>query len=171
MKDKKNSTIFKNPYEQMIHDFSFVGAYKTIDKTIEIEQFGHGFQVADVIFYNIKLKKFDKALAINSIESEVCGVVSQVLGSNTFRILTEGFLETDRYSFDVDTPLYLSESTSGKLMSVAPVNIVKQVATQASNGIIIDIQRGYKITDNDDSDDELELYTREELDEIIANIW
>ena len=171
MKDKKNSTIFKNPYEQEIHDFSFVGTYKTIDKTIQIEQQNHGFQVSDVLFYNIKLKKFDKALAINAIESEVCGIVSKVLGINTFQIITEGFLETDRYNFPIDTPLYLSESTPGKLMSIAPINVVKQVATQTTNGIMLDIRRGYKISEDEYTDEELEVYTKEELDEIIANIW
>ena len=56
-------------------------------------------------------------------------------------------------------------------MSIAPVNVVKQVATQAINGIIIDIQRGYKISEDNPSDESLEPYTIEELDEIIANIW
>lgn len=171
MKDKKNSTIFKNPYEQDLYDFSFVGAYQVLDKTIQLEQFGHGFQVGDVIYYNVKLKKFDKALAINAMEAEVCGVVSEILGTNTFQILTEGLLETDKYNFAVDTPLYLSESTPGKLMSIAPANIVKQVATQVSGGIIIDIQRGWKISEEEFTDEELEPYTQEELDEIIANVW
>ena len=123
------------------------------------------------MYYDIKAKQFSKALAINSIESEVCGVVSNILGVNTFQLLTEGYLKTDKYNFALDTPLYLSESTSGKLTSIAPKGIVKQVATQTNNGIMIDIQRGYKISDTTVEDEELELYTKEELDEIIQNIW
>ena len=171
MEKKNNSVIFKNPYDRMLHDITFAGTYDKVDTTIQIEQITHGFQVGEALYYDVKDKTFAKALAINSIESEVCGVVSEVIGVNTFRILTEGYLKTDKYSFVLDTPLYLSESTPGKLTSIAPKGIVKQVATQTSNGIIIDIQRGYKISDTTVEDEELEPYTQEELDEIIQNIW
>ena len=56
-------------------------------------------------------------------------------------------------------------------MSIAPINVVKQVATQTTNGIMLDIRRGYKISEDEYTDEELEVYTKEELDEIIANIW
>ena len=171
MEKKNNSVIFKNPYDRTLHDITFAGTYDKVDTTIQIEQNTHGFQIGEVLCYDIKSKQFSKALAINSIESEVCGVVSNILGVNTFQLLTEGYLKTDKYSFDIGTPLYLSESTSGKLTSIEPKGIVKQVATQTNNGIMIDIQRGYKISDTTVEDEVLESYTQEELDEIIKNIW
>ena len=87
-----------------------------------------------------------------------------------FEIVTTGLILTDRYNFDEGTVLYLSDATAGKLVSIAPADIIKQVATCVTNGIIVDIKRAYKLTDTT-STDEYEAYTQAELDEIINNIW
>lgn len=168
---KNNSTIYRNPYNQLIFDLSQLGTVSiSTNNIIKITQEKHLFQVGDILYYDIKEKKFSKAFAINDIQSEVCGVVSEVLNNDNFIITGEGLIETNRYEFDEGTILYLSDVYPGKLVSIPPSDIIKQIATQATNGIIIDIQRGYKIT-NSTSSEILEAYTKEELDEIIKNIW
>lgn len=168
---KNNSVIFKNPYDKCLIDLSYLGTLEHIDKDILLHQENHYFQIGDVLYYNLAENKFAKAIANNSIESEVCGVVSGVTDEHNFSIKTQGFIETDRYGFDDGTNLYLSESSSGKLISIEGSIIVKQIATQAPNGIIVNIQRGYKTDNPSGQDTDYELYTKSELDEIIKNVW
>lgn len=167
---KNNSIIFKNPHDQYLFDLSILGTIIHENKTIEINQQNHYFQVGDVLYYNVKTQMFAKAIAVNNIESEVCGVVSKIIDKDNFIILSKGEIETDRYTFNIDTPLYLSNVNPGKLVSIEPQDVIKQIATQTINGIMIDIQRGYR-TLNQSFFGELESYTQEELDEIIKNIW
>lgn len=167
---RNNSTIYKNPQEQHIFDLSQLGTLVYAGGSIEINQENHFFQVGDVLYYNIKEKIFAKAVAVNNIESEVCGLVSEVIDKDNFVIIGDGILETDRYTFEEGKELYLSDAHPGKLVSIAPTDVIKQIATQLTNGIMIDIQRGYR-TSNPTSSEELEPYTQAELDEIIKNIW
>lgn len=167
---RNNSTIYKNPQEQYLFDLSVLGTIMYEEKVVEINQPNHFFQVGDVLYYNIKTQIFAKAVAVNDIESEVCGAVLKVIDKDHFVITAKGEIETDRYTFDEGTPLYLSNAQPGKLVSIEPYDIIKQIATQTVNGIMIDIQRGYH-TVNPTVSEELEPYTQEELDEIIKNIW
>ena len=167
---KNNSTIFKNPQDQYLLDLSVLGSTIHHSKTIEINQQNHHFQIGDILYYSIKNKIFAKAIAINDTESEVCGAVLDIIDNDNFVILSRGKISTDRYTFDVGTPLYLSDAHPGKLVSITPQNVIKQIATQDVDGIILDIQRGYYIS-SIVSPTELEPYTQEELDEIIKNIW
>ena len=167
---KHNSIIFKNPQEQYLFDLSALGSIIYEDRTIKINQQNHYFQVGDILYYNIKTQTFSKALAINNIESEACGAVSEIIDKDNFIILPKGEIKTNRYTFNIGTPLYLSDVYPGKLVSIEPQYVTKQIATQTINGIMIDIQQGYR-TPNISSSEELEPYTQEELDEIIKNIW
>ena len=160
----------KNPQERHIFDLTEFGTLTSLNQYIQISQPNHFFQVGDVLYYNIQTQSFGKAVAVNNIESEVCGVVFDVQDNDTFTLITEGEVQTPRYTFETGTPLYLSEAYPGRLMSIEPRNIFKQVAVQTENGIMIDIQRGYRDT-NTFIDEELEPYTQTELDEIIKNIW
>lgn len=167
---KNNSTIFKNPQDQYLFDLSILGTITHENKVIEINQQNHYFQVGDVLYYNVKTQKFAKAVAVNNIESEVCGVISKVIDKDNFIVLTEGEIKTNRYTFNVSTRLYLSDVYPGKLVSIKPQYVVKQIATQTVDGIMINIQQGLR-TPEASSSEELESYTQEELDEIIKNIW
>ena len=167
----KNSIIYKNPQDQHLFDLSYLGILNHERKTIEINQQNHYFQIGDVLYYDIKNHKFAKALARNTIESEVCGVVSEIIDVNNFVIITNGEIKTTRYTFNPGTILYLSDAHEGKLVSIQPSYTIKQIATQLSDGIMIDIQRGYRTPITYDSSDSLESYTQTELDEIIKNIW
>ena len=57
-----NSTIYKNPQDQHIFDLSQIGILNHENKTIEINQQNHYFQVTDVLYYDIKNHKFNKAI-------------------------------------------------------------------------------------------------------------
>lgn len=167
---KNNSIIFKNPQDQTLFDLSYIGTMIIESKTIEINQQEHYFQIGDILCYNIKTNLFAKAIAINNIESEVCGAVLDIIDKDNFIMITKGEIETSRYTFDEGTKLYLSDVYPGKLVSIGPQDIVKEIATQTTNGILLNIQRGYRVNDSSSSG-ELEPYTKEELDEIIKNIW
>lgn len=167
---KNNSTIYKNPYEQRVLDLSQLGALVSAGGSIDIVQPSHFLQVGDVVYYNVKTKLFSKAVAVNNIDAEACGVVSEVINKDNFVVVGHGIVATDRYAFDDGTPLYLSDVCPGKLVSIAPATVIKQIATQRAHGIMIDIQRGYHVY-GASSSEELESYTQTELDEIIKNIW
>ena len=137
----KNSTIYKNPQDQHIFDLSQIGVLNHERKTIEINQQNHYFQVADVLYYDIKNHKFAKALARNTIESEVCGVVCEIIDVDNFVMIASGKIKTSRYTFDEGTILYLSDVNTGKLVSIKPKYTIKQIATQTSDGIIVDIKK------------------------------
>lgn len=166
----KNTNIYKNPEDQHLFDLSDIGTIIHKDRAIKINQEKHYFQVGDVLYYNVKTNLFNKAVAVNNIASEVCGVVSKVIDSNNFVLIAKGKIETDKYTFDENTPLYLSSSYPGKLTDTSPQNVIKQVGYQLIDGIMVDIQRGYYMV-NSSQTKELEPYTQEELDEIIKNIW
>ena len=166
----KNSIILKNPQDQNLFDLSYLGVLTHSKKAIEINQQNHYFNIGDVLYYDIKNHKFDKAIAKNSIESEVCGVVSEIIDIDNFIIITTGKIKTTRDTFNPVTILYLSDVNAGKLVSIQPHSVIKQIAIQDTNGIIINIQRGLKTTSTSSSEN-LEPYTKEELDEIIKNAW
>ena len=166
----KNTNIYKNPEDRVLFDLSNLGTLTIIDNQ-EVVQRLHRFQVGDVIYYDVKQRKFALAIANNTIESEVVGVVSNIINEDRFNIINTGMLVINKYTFPTGTQLYLSNSTSGKLVSIQPGNVIKPIATQSNNGIIINIERGW-IPENPTSDDIVyENCTKEDLDEIIRNIW
>lgn len=164
----KNSNIYKSPEEHHIFDLSQIGTTIIIE-SLPITQESHFFQIGDAIYYNPTEKKFITAVANNTIESEVAGLVSEVIDKDNFILKNSGFLETNRYKFDTGVALYLSSATPGKLVSIPPA-VTKQIATQTNNGIIIDIKRGL-VFEEENVSTEYEPYTIEELDEIIKNMW
>ena len=165
---KKNSTIFENP-EEYILNFTAIGSYSSENTEIRITQEAHYFSVGDVLYFDVKNNQFSKALAVNNIQSEVCGIVSEVPNNNEFVIITEGVLKTDRYKYTVLAPLYLSEVIPGTLMSANPTFVMKQVAVQVEGGIQVNIKTGYCLSEKS-LEVILEPYTKEELDDIILNV-
>lgn len=166
----KNSNIYKNPQDRAILDFTTIGIKLYENKIMDIHQENHYFDVGDALFYNIETHKFEKALAENSMFSEVCGVVSEIKSLNDFIIISFGEIKTNRYPFELNTPLYLSDIQPGKLISLYPAEIVKEIATRTQDGIMVNIKRALKTTATPETNT-LEAYTQEELDEIILNIW
>lgn len=166
----RNTNIYKDPQNHHLFDLSYLGV---IDRPIDtiIKQENHYFQIGDVLYYNIKEYKFYGALAKNTIESEVVGLVSDIIDKDHFELINTGFLKTERYQFNIGTILYLSDVRAGKLVSIASTNVIKIIGTQQNGGILIDFQRGYVNPETIYESEEYESYTKEELDEIIENIW
>lgn len=166
---RNNSTIFQNPEGQHLLDFTPLGSFTTENREIRIKQEFHTFIVGDALYYDVKEEKYSKALAINNIESEVCGIVSEVVNADEFIIITEGNIKTDRYKYSNGSVLYLSEVIPGFLMSANPTSVIKQVAVQTANGINVGIKMGYHLGGTPEKIS-MEPYTKEELDDIILNV-
>ena len=106
---RHNSTIFKNPQDQHLFDLSSIGSINHEDKSITINQEEHYFKVGEVLYYDVTTNKFSRAVAVNNIESEACGIVSEIIDKDNFVIIAKGLLETDKYNFSVGSKLYLSD--------------------------------------------------------------
>lgn len=168
---RTNSIIYKDPEEQQVFDLSSIGTiFMTGESLIEIKQENHRLRVGDVIYYDIHERKFDMAIAQNTIESEACGIVNQVVDEDNFTFIPKGLFETDLYSFNPGSVVYLSGNVHGKLTTIRSANVIKEIGIMVPNGIMINIQRGLRYKTSEELE-ELETYTEEELQEIIQNIW
>ncbi len=169
---KNNSVIFKNPEDDHLIDLTYLGTMLKEDTTIQITQDNHFFIPGDVLAYNLESKKFIRALAVNTIQSEVCGVVSEYIDSNNFILVAKGIVNAPQYKFPNGSILYLSEVIPGKLMSIQPTNVFREIATQVSNGVIeVKLKVGLTTGISTQQPQEtLEPYTKTELDEIIVNV-
>lgn len=168
--DKKNSVIFRNPQEYFA-DISGIFTRRVPLVKEPFEQKNHCFLIGDALYYDASDKKFQAAIARNTKQIEVVGVVAQIIDNDHFELSTTGLVETIRYPFPTGTQLYLSDVNAGKLVSIPPATSVKPVAVCGENGIIIEIDTGWFLSDDPPDESEYEPYTQEELDEIILNIW
>jgi len=169
---KNNSVIFKDPENEHLIDLTYLGTMLRENTVVQITQNDHFFIPGDVLAYDLQSKKFIRALAVNTMQSEVCGVVSEYVDSNNFILVVKGIVNAPQYKFPNGSILYLSEVIPGKLMSIQPINTFREIATQISSGIIeVKLKVGLTTGISTQSPQEtLEPYTKEELDEIIANI-
>lgn len=112
---------------------------KTVSKT------NHGFEIGDFIFYHPN-DGYKKALAIDSYDSNIVGMVTKVIDDDTFEYMWSGFYATDIFTEDNNIvqgmPLYISDTEAGKIVQEQP-DISKTVGYPVENlGIIISIERG-----------------------------
>lgn len=144
-----NSVIFRDVYENKILDFSHIASDSKAN-IIDLYEENHFFEVGDAIYYDIYTHHYRRALAINSIMSEVIGVVSKIINLNEFQLTLRGDIILNRYdSISIGSPLYLSDIVTGKLISNEPSKISKIIGIKTDNGIRVDIQRGFHLTDNE----------------------
>lgn len=167
---KTNSTIFKNPEDEHLIDLTYLGTMLRENSTIQIEQKNHFFMPGDVLAYSLKDKEFIRAIALNTMESEICGVVSESIDQNNFILVVKGVVQTPQYKYPNGSILWLSEVVPGKLVSVNPTKTFRQVATQVSPGVIdVELKMGVTMGSYRPIE-QLDHYTKEELDEIILNV-
>lgn len=110
-----------------------------------VNQDNHGFEVGDFIFYHPN-DMYKKALAIDSYDSNIVGMVTNVIDENNFEYMWGGFYATDIFDETHDIvqgmPLYISDTDAGKVVQEQP-DISKTVGYPVENlGIIISIERG-----------------------------
>ncbi len=169
MQQHNNSTIYRNP-EEYAQDISYIGAVPAQDTSVIIEQKNHYFIVGDAVCYNIKYDEFHKAVALNTVDSEVAGIVSKIISPDKFELVAKGIVVDTKYNYPEGTALWLSEVTPGYLTSIQPTNVFIKVATQSSSyAIDVNLERGYYIKP-ETPEAPYRGYTKEELDEIIQNI-
>ena len=179
-----NSVIYRDVDEERILDFSHIGSNVNANEIVLTEP-NHYFILGDAIFYDIYSNHYRRALANNSIMSEVIGVVSEIIDINTFKLTLKGNIILDRYSnIQEGSFLYLSPLITGKLIPDEPENVSKIIAVKIQNGIKVDIQRGYHLKAdqliNNSSNvpqyeeyvdySDLRYYTDQELQDIIVRI-
>ena len=140
-----NSVIFRDVQDDNnLIDFSYIGMHGTEEQIITLTELDNGFLLGDAIYYDYKTNHYRRALAMNQIMSEVIGVVSKLIDKDTFELTLKGSIILDRYNkIPENTPLYLSQNISGKLVQDEPTNVSKIIAVTISNGIYVNIQRGY----------------------------
>lgn len=141
-----NSTIFKSVLSDNTNviDFSYIGMYGTEEQVVTLTESDNGFLLGDAIYYDYKTNHYRRALAVNQIMSEVIGVVSKIIDKDSFELTLKGSIILSRYSsIPVNTPLYLSQNISGKLVQDEPTAVSKLIGTKTYDGINVNIQRGY----------------------------
>lgn len=110
-----------------------------------VVQANHGFIVGDFIYYH-PMNKYQLAAAIDSYDSNIVGMVTKVIDTNTFEYMWSGFYATDIFNssngYTQGMPLYISDINPGKVTQVQP-DISKAVGYPVENiGLIISIERG-----------------------------
>lgn len=127
---------------ELLDDGYYVRTHSNIKTVVKIN---HGFEIGDFIFYHPN-DGYKKALAIDSYDSNIVGMVTKVIDDNTFEYMWGGFYATDIFTEDHDIvqgmPLYISDTEAGKTVQEQP-DISKTVGYPVENlGIIISIERG-----------------------------
>ena len=127
---------------ELLDDGYYVRTHSNIKTVIKIN---HGFKIGDFIFYHPN-DGYKKALAIDSYDSNIVGMVTKIIDDNTFEYMWSGFYATDIFNEDHDIvqgmPLYISDTEAGKTVQEQP-DISKTVGYPVENlGIIISIERG-----------------------------
>jgi len=90
---------------------------KNAANTRNIVQNAHGFTVGHVLRYNGT--SYVLAQADSSTNAEVIGIVSAVLGANSFTLLTDGYI-TSLSGLTPGTTYFLSATTPGAITDVPP---------------------------------------------------
>lgn len=127
---------------ELLDDGYYVRTHSNIKTVLKAN---HGFEIGDFIFYHPN-DGYKKALAIDSYDSNIVGMVTKVIDDDTFEYMWSGFYATDIFTEDNDIvqgmPLYISDIEAGKTVQEQP-DISKTVGYPVENlGIIISIERG-----------------------------
>jgi hypothetical protein len=126
-----------------------IGDGKVIQNTIS--QLSHGFSVGQAIRYNriaatgTGTNKYEAALADSPENSEVVGIVTQVLGDSSFVLTYAGEVDISTFggvfALDDDDVFFLSDETPGLLTNTPPSDagsIIKPVLirTDGTRGVL-----------------------------------
>lgn len=113
---------------------------------ITVNQDDHEFIVGDFIYYDGQYSEYRKAIAIDSFDINIVGMVSHVYDTDKFEYICSGFVETNLFNttngYIQGMPLYISDTYSGKVTQEQP-DISKAVGYPVEDiGLIISIERG-----------------------------
>ena len=127
---------------ELLDDGYYVRTHSNIKTVTKIN---HGFEIGDFIFYHPN-DGYKKALAIDSYDSNIVGMVTKIIDDNTFEYMWSGFYKTDIFTeengFVQGLPMYISDIEPGHVVQEQP-DISKTVGYPIENiGLIISIERG-----------------------------
>lgn len=91
------------------------------DFTVTVNQPLHGLALYDAIRYDATLSKFVKAQADNDINSQVCGIVVEVLDTNFFSYAYDGMISGG--SWLAGSEYFLSPDVPGALITISDPEI------------------------------------------------
>ena len=127
---------------ELLDDGYYVRTHSNIKTVTKIN---HGFEIGDFIFYHPN-DGYKKALAIDSYDSNIVGMVTRIIDENTFEYMWSGFYKTDIFTeengYVQGLPMYISDTEPGHVVQEQP-DISKTVGYPIENiGLIISIERG-----------------------------
>lgn len=174
--NKRSSLVYRRAVEPF-GDMSELGlTYINQDFVIKTfpKKWHDEFKVLDALYYNAENKEFELAIARNTKQCEVCGLVYSV-GTDTFQMISSGYMPYnnvhDALTYPDMAPMYLSETIPGALTFQKPSGIVKRVAVFRKSAIMITIDTGMYWAEEDPMWNQQESYTQEELDDIVSKLW
>ena len=127
---------------ELLDDGYYVRTHSNIKTVTKIN---HEFEIGDFIFYHPN-DGYKKALAIDSYDSNIVGMVTRIIDENTFEYMWSGFYKTDIFAeengYVQGLPMYISDTEPGHVVQEQP-DISKTVGYPIENiGLIISIERG-----------------------------
>ena len=127
---------------ELLDDGYYVRTHSNIKTVTKIN---HEFEIGDFIFYHPN-DGYKKALAIDSYDSNIVGMVTKIIDDNTFEYMWSGFYKTDIFTeengYVQGLPMYISDTEPGHIVQEQP-DISKTVGYPIENiGLIISIERG-----------------------------
>ena len=84
----------------------------------QVNQTGHGLSLYDAIRYNSLTSTYVKAQANNDINSQVCGIVLEVIDVNNFKFTQGGIIEGSAPPFTAGYEYFLSPTVAGLIISL-----------------------------------------------------
>ena len=173
--ERKNSNIYKNIFTNIVYDINFIDILKgnIVNTENKKMQENHGFNVGDAIYFDTNDNMYKKSIADNSEKSQVYGVVTEVPGENVFAVLQYGIIDYKNINFNDTSILYLSDINPGKLVHYSEIQnkVYIPVGFYIGNKLLINPQQGSSginlIPYEDNTDQNFDLYTQTEIDDII----
>ena len=170
---RRNSNIYKNIFPEEVLNINYINQSMndTITSSNDIRQKNHGLSVGDFVYLDSD-NRYKKAIAEDSIRSFVKGYVSKITGPNIFSLMNTGITNYNHLDYNDTTILYLSDKIPGKAVHYSEIKntIYVPIAIYTENSIIINIQQGSvgdKLVPYDIEEQNFEIYTEQELNEII----
>lgn len=171
--NKKNTNIDRDIFGRTVFRFDYLNV--TPDKLLtpeDVVQENHGLHKHDVVCLTSD-GKYERAIAIVTDFNPPVGIIADVYDKDTFTLVTTGAIPWTTLDCKDTTILYLSDTTPGALVQYQEITsmVYVPVAVYTNNRILIRIEQGStgsKLAPYSTYQDDFEKYTKQELDDIIA---
>ena len=170
---RKNSNIYKNVIPYTVQDYYDI-ITESVNETVDIRQPFHGLSRYDLVYCD-ENGFFQKALAADSIQANVVGIITEIKTPSVFTLMLNGNLEIKpNITPDKSSILYLSDKKPGKFASYSDIenNIYVPVGTYLDKKVILNIKQGVvgNLAEYQEEWYHIETYTEEEINDTINQI-